>query len=125
MQPADQQGEPSSELAVLRQQAVEKFGLSCLWSMKPFPSPHGMRLGSDQLRKYGGMDTLRLAGKNEAVLGQAILRTWGRPIFRQGNRPLLKGWRLITIPQGPFNSRPLPDRQTNRDPPVRSSKMAR
>ena len=71
MLPADRPGEPSSELAILHQQAVEKFSLSCLWKMKPSSSPHGMKVIADQLRKHGGMDAWRLAAKIEEALNQA------------------------------------------------------
>ena len=71
MLPADRPGEPSSELAILHQQAVEKFSLSCLWKMKPSSSPHGMKVIADQLRKHGGMDAWRLAAKIDEALNQA------------------------------------------------------
>jgi len=71
MRAADQPEEPSSDLAILHQQAVEKFGLSCLWNMKPSSSPHGMKVIADQLRKHGGMDAWRLAAKIEEALNQA------------------------------------------------------
>lgn len=71
MTSADQQGEPSSELAILHKEAMGKFGVSCLWSMKPSASPHGMKVIVDQLRKHGGMDAWRLAAKIEEALNQA------------------------------------------------------
>jgi len=71
MLPADRPEEPSSDLAILHKEAVEKFGTSCLWSMKPSSSRLGMKVVADQLRTHGGMDAWRLAAKIDEALNQA------------------------------------------------------
>ena len=65
------QKKSQSNLAALHQQAMQNFSASCLWNMKPSPTPAGMRLLADQLRKYGGMDAWRLASQIRKVLASA------------------------------------------------------
>lgn len=59
----------SVELQKLYTEATSRFGAQCLWNASPSQTMDGMRVIVDRLRRYGGMEALRLALEIEEKLG--------------------------------------------------------
>jgi hypothetical protein len=59
-------------LMPLFEEAVDLFGARCLWNLKPEPTPTGMRVIAERLRKHGDMDAWRLASRIQKAVGHAV-----------------------------------------------------
>jgi hypothetical protein len=70
MQPQEQD-DRSLVLTELFAEAVARYRTQCLWNMDPQASPEGLHFIAKRLRKYGGMDAWRLAGRIERSLADA------------------------------------------------------
>jgi hypothetical protein len=60
---------PVKHLAALYDEAMARFGARCLWNAAPSRSVEGLRVVTDRLRRYGGMDAWRLESRITADLG--------------------------------------------------------
>jgi len=67
----DPPGTWTPELEALHEEAVRRFGTSCLWSMPKRRTIGGLRAMSEMLRNYGGMEAWRHADKILKAVGVA------------------------------------------------------
>lgn len=58
-------------LANLYNEAVSRYGKRCLWNVDPQPTPSGMRVIADKLRKHGDMEAWKLAARIREAIADA------------------------------------------------------
>lgn len=61
----------TGRLAALFDEAVTRYGTRCLWNVKPQPTPGGMLVIADKLRKHGDMEAWKLAARIREALDDA------------------------------------------------------
>lgn len=52
-------------------EAVTRYGKRCLWNVNPQPTPGGMHIIADKLRKHGDMEAWELATRIRKAINDA------------------------------------------------------